>query len=65
MGQGDPILVLLCCLVNEVRVPLVLKLAGLIATLGGPLRNLGWIDDSLWIGTSHSDIHVPAAHLEM
>ena len=56
MGQGDPISALLYCLVNEVRVQLVLQLAGLTSTPGGPPRNLEWINDSSWIGTSHSDI---------
>ena len=56
MGQGDPILALLYCKMNEVRVQLVLQLAGLTDTPGGPLRNLGLIDDFSWIGTSHSDI---------
>ena len=56
MGQGDPISALLCCLVNEIRVQPVLQLASLTDTPGGSLRNLGWIDDSWWIGMSHSDI---------
>ena len=63
MGQGDPISALLYCLVNEVRVQLVLQYAGLTDTPGGPLRNLGWIDDSSWIGTSHSGIQHVASRL--
>ena len=64
MGQGKPISALLCYLVNEVRVQLVLQSVGLTAT-GGPLRNLGWMDDSSWIGTSHSDIWQVASRLPM
>ena len=56
MGQGDPISALLYCLVNEIRVQPVLQYAGLTDTPRGPLLNLGWIDDSSWIGTSHADI---------
>ena len=56
MGQGDPISALLYYLVNEITVQPVLQSAGLTTTPGGPLRNLGWIDDSSGIGTSHSDI---------
>ena len=62
MGQGDPISALYC-LVNEVRVQLVMQSAGLIATPGGHLRNLGWLDDSSWIGTLHNDIQRVASHL--
>ena len=63
MGQGDPISALLYCLVNEIRVQPVLQHAGLTDTRGGPLRNLGWIDDSSWIGTSHADIQRVASRL--
>ena len=65
MGQGDPNFALLCCLVNELRVQLVLQSAGLIATPGGPLRNLGWMDDSSWIGTSRHDIQQVASRLPL
>ena len=41
MGQGDPFSDLLYCLLNEVRVQFVLQSAGLTATPGGPLGNLG------------------------
>ena len=63
MGQGDPISALLYCLVNKIRV--ILQSAGLTDTPGGPLSNLGWIDDSSWIGTSHSDIQRVASCLPM
>ena len=63
MGQGDPISALLYCLANEVRVQPVLQFAGLTDIPGGPLRNLGWIDHSSWIGTSQSDIQHVASRL--
>ena len=63
MGQGDPISALLCCLVNEIRVQLVLQYAGLTDTPRGPLTNLGWIKDSSWIGTSHTYIQHVASRL--
>ena len=63
MGQGDLIFALLYCLLNEIRVQLVLQFAGLADTPGGPLRNLGRIADSSLIGTSHSDIQRVASRL--
>ena len=65
MGQGDPISALLYCVVNGIGVQLVLQSAGLTDTPGGPLRNLGWIDDSLWIGTPHNGIQRVASRLPM
>ena len=41
MGQGDPVLALLYCLVNEIRVQLDLQSASVATTPGGPLRNVG------------------------
>ena len=38
---------------------------GLTDTPGGPLRNLGCIDDSSWIGTSHKDIQHVASRLHI
>ena len=56
MRQGDPICAHLYCFVNEIRVQPVLEYVGPTDTPGTPFRNLGWIDDSSWIGTSHNDI---------
>ena len=40
-----------------------MQYAGLTDTPGVPLRNLGSIDDSSWIGTSHNDIQHVASCL--
>ena len=55
LGQGNPISALLCCLPGELRAALALTSTGLLATPAGPLRRLGWIDDTSWLAESHSD----------
>ena len=65
MGQEDPISAPLYGFVNELRVQPVLQCAGLVATPGGHLRNLGCIDDSSWIGTSRYGIQHVASRLPL
>ena len=55
LGQGDPISTLLYRLLGELCAALALASAGLLATPAGPLRRLGWIDDTSWLAESHSD----------
>ena len=55
LGQGDPISALLYCLLGEVRAALALASTGLLVMLAGPLRRLGWVDDTSWLAASHSD----------
>ena len=55
LGQGDPISALLYCLLGELRSALALTSTGLLAMPAGPLRRLGWIDDTLWLAQSHLD----------
>ena len=60
MGQRDPFSALLYCLVNDLRLQLVL-----ITSPGAPFRNLGWVDDSSWIGTLCQDIQQVAFSLPL
>ena len=55
LGQGDPISALLYCLLGELHAALALASTGLLATPAGPLRRLGWVDDTSWLGASHAD----------
>ena len=63
LGQGDPISALLYCLLGELRAALALTSTGLLATPAGPLRSLGWIDDTFWLAESHSAPGFPVARL--
>ena len=53
LGQGDPISALLYCLLGELRAALALASVGVLATLVGPLRRLGWIDEPSRLAESH------------
>ena len=55
LGQGDPISALLYCLLGELCAALALASMGLLATTAGPLRRLGWIDDTSLLAASHAD----------
>ena len=55
LGQGDPISALLYRLLGELRAALAMASTGLLATPAGPLRRLGWIDDTSWLTASHAD----------
>ena len=55
LGQVDPISALLYCLLGELHAALPLAFTGLLATPAGPLRKLGWVDDTSWLATSHVD----------